>query len=82
MSNPIFGLLNGGQNTTNMIGQNASQFDPQMSQQFNSFVQGLDQSIRSAPQNTVQQLINSGRMSSAQFEQFRQMANRLTGKNY
>lgn len=78
MANPLFGLFNPGNNASSAQGP----FDPQMSQQFNSFVQGLDSTIRSSPQNTVQQLLNSGRMSQAQFEQLRKMANQITGKNY
>lgn len=53
-----------------------------MSQQFANFVNSLDANVRNSPQQMVQQLINSGRMSQAQFEQFRRLANQYTGKNY
>ena len=33
------------------------------------------------PQQKVQELLNSGQMSQQQFEQLRQMANQITGKN-
>ena len=75
MSNPLFNMFSGNQNGPNFG-------SPQMTQQFNSFVQGLDQNVRQSPQQMVQQLINSGRMSQAQFEQFRKLANQFTGKNY
>ena len=55
---------------------------PQMNQQFNAFIQGLNPNARQSPQQAVQQLINSGQMTNAQFEQLRQLANRFTGKNY
>lgn len=70
MANPIFDRLMGNQNGA------------QLGQQFTNFVNGLDDTTRKAPQKTVQNLINSGRMSSVQFEQYRQIANKLTGKNY
>ncbi len=62
--------------------QAAPQGGPSMAQQFNMFLQGLDPGVRNSPQQTVQQLLNSGRMTQSQFDQFRQIANRLTGKNY
>ena len=75
MPNSLFNMFGGNQNGPNFGSS-------QMNQQFNSFVKGLDQNVLRSPQQTVQQLINSGRMSSAQFEQLRQLANRFTGKNY
>lgn len=77
MGNSLFGMLNGNQN-----GGIPDLGDPNMNRQFGTFLQGLDTNVRNSPQQMVQQLINSGRMSSAQFEQFRQLANRMTGKNY
>lgn len=72
MANPLFTAFNGNQNGDN------SQFG----NQFSMFVNGLDKSVRDAPMQTVQKLMNSGQMTQNQFEQFRQIANRLTGKNY
>lgn len=34
------------------------------------------------PQQKVQQMLDSGQMTQEQFNELRQMANRLTGKNY
>lgn len=70
MSNPLFNLF--------MENQNGGQ----LGKQFNDFVSQLDSNTKAAPQKTVQRLINSGQMSSFQFEQYRQIANKLTGKNY
>lgn len=78
MGNSIFNVFNG----NNQNGVNPNFGNPQINEQFNSFVQGLDENARRYPQQMAQQLINSGRMSSAQFEQYRKMANMLTGKNY
>lgn len=72
MANPVFTRFNGNQNGGNF----------QFGNQFTAFVNGLDKSVRDAPMQTVQNLINSGKMNQDQFEQYRQMANRLTGKNY
>ena len=48
--------------------------------QLNQFQQNLsNQGIN--PQQKVQELLNSGQMSQQQFEQLRQMANQITGKN-
>lgn len=77
MGNSLFNMFGGGQN-----GGNLNFGNQQTAQQFNNFVQGLDQSIRNSPQQMVQQLINTGRMSQQQFDQFRQIANQVTGRNY
>lgn len=48
--------------------------------QFNQFQQNVqNQGIN--PRQKVQELLNSGQMSQQQFEQIRQMANQITGKN-
>lgn len=48
--------------------------------QFNQFQQNVqNQGIN--PQQKVQELLNSGQMSQQQFEQIRQLANQITGKN-
>ena len=77
MGNSLFNMFGGGQNRGNLNFGNQ-----QTAQQFNNFVQGLDQNIRNSPQQMVQQLINTGRMSQQQFDQFRQIANQVTGRNY
>lgn len=52
----------------------------QIIQQFNQFRQNwLQQNPNTSPQQAVQQLLNSGKMSQQQFEQFRNMANSITG---
>lgn len=75
MTNPLFNALLGNQNGS-LFGNSP------MAQQFNNFVNGLNANVRQNPYQTVQNLINSGQMSQAQFEQLRQLANRATGKNY
>ncbi|SFA75704.1 hypothetical protein [Selenomonas ruminantium] len=52
----------------------------QMMQQFNQFRQNwLQQNPNTSPQQAVQQLLNSGKMSQQQFEQFRKIANGFSG---
>ena len=52
----------------------------QIMQQFAQFRQNwLKQNPVGNPQQMVQQLLNSGKMSQQQFEQFRNMANSFTG---
>lgn len=60
---------------------NAAQYQ-NFQQQFSSFAQqfqGGPQQMN--PQAIVQQKLNSGEMTQAQFEQLRQMANQLMGYN-
>lgn len=75
MANSLFNSLGGGQNAS-PFGNNP------MGQQFTNFVNSLNASVRQNPYQMVQNLINTGRMSPAQFEQLRQLANQATGKNY
>ena len=52
----------------------------QMMQQFQQFRQNrLQQNPNTSPQQAVQQLLNSGKMSQQQFEQFRKIANGFSG---
>ena len=52
----------------------------QMMQQFNQFRDNwLKQNPNKSPQQAVQELLNSGKMSQQQFEQFRNMANSIMG---
>lgn len=52
----------------------------QMMQKFQQFRQNwLKQNPNMPPQQAVQNLLNSGKMSQQQFEQFRNMANMFTG---
>lgn len=52
----------------------------QLMQQFNQFRQNwLNQNPNTSPQQAVQQLLNSGKMSQQQFEQFRKIANGFSG---
>jgi hypothetical protein len=52
----------------------------QLMQQFNTFRQNwLQQNPNVSPQQAVQNLLNSGRMSQQQFEQFRNIANKISG---
>lgn len=63
--NNIFNLFGGIQNFQN---------------QFNLFKQNMAQQ-NTDPKQKVQELLNSGQMTQQQFEQLRQIANRITGKN-
>lgn len=49
--------------------------------QFNEFASQIQQAQQN-PQQLVQHLINSGRMSPQQFEALRQQANQLMGTNF
>lgn len=48
--------------------------------QFNQFKQSM-QNGRMDPKQQVQQMLNSGQMTQEQFNQLREMANQITGKN-
>ena len=52
-----------------------------MMQRFQQFCQQIQQNGQN-PQQMVQQLLNSGKMSQAQFDQFRQVANNILGTKY
>lgn len=71
MFNPgqLINMLGGMQN----FNQRLTTFNQNLKQQFG---QNAD------PSQIGQQLLNSGQISQDQFEQFRQIANQLTGKNY
>lgn len=66
MGNPLFNLLNGGKNngTGNMI---------QQFQQFKKQMQGVD------PQEEVQKLLQSGKISQEQLNKAQQMAQQMQG---
>lgn len=52
-------------------------------QQFKNFVQNYQQKFGGGnPQQMVQQLLNDGQMTQAQFEQLRAQANRIMGTNF
>ena len=68
MSNPLFNILNGG----NRPGNGAVN----MLQQFQQFKQRM-QNVN--PQEEVQKLLQSGRISQAQLNQMQQMAQQLKG---
>ena len=55
--------------------------NPQMLQQkLSEFAQQL-QSSNMTPQQMVQNMLNSGKMSQAQFNQYRDIVNKFTGMN-
>ena len=56
--------------------------NPQMfQQQFNSFAQNFQRNFGNVnPQQMVKNLLNSGKMTQAQFNQYRDIANKLTGQ--
>lgn len=66
MPNPIFGLFNG----------NSQPQQPNMVQRFQQFASNF----RGNPQQKVQELLQSGQMTQEQFNQFRSIANQITGR--
>ncbi len=56
--------------------------NPQLFQkQLNNFAQNYSRTFGNiSPQQAVQQLLNSGQMTQAQFNQLRDIANRITGQ--
>lgn len=66
MGNPLFNLLNGGRN--NGPGNMIQQF-----QQFKKQMQGVD------PQEEVQKLLQSGKISQEQLNKVQQMAQQMQG---
>ena len=70
MSNPLFAALGGAQTAQNVgFSQMMAQFD-----RFRSAFQGDARA-------QVQQLLNSGQMTQAQYNQLGQMASQLLGRN-
>ena len=53
----------------------------QIKQQFETFARNFQQSGQN-PQQIVQQLLNSGKMTQDQFNQYRDLTNKLTGQNF
>ena len=68
MSNPLFNILNGGNRPGNGAGNMLQQF-----QQFRQRMQGVN------PQEEVQKLLQSGRISQAQLDKAQQMAQQMQG---
>lgn len=68
MSNPLFNLLNGGNRPGNGAGNMLQQF-----QQFRQRMQGVN------PQEEVQKLLQSGKISQAQLDKAQQMAHQMQG---
>ena len=66
MGNPLFNLLNGGKN--NGPGNKIQQF-----QQFKKQMQGVN------PQEEVQKLLQSGKISQSQLDKAQQMAQQMQG---
>lgn len=55
----------------------------QLMQNFNNFAQQFrSQNQNVTPQQKVQELLNSGQMTQQDFNQLREIANMITGKNY
>ena len=58
--------------------QNPQQFQ----RKFDEFTQNFQKNYGNiSPQQMVQNLLNQGKMTQAQFNQYRNMANRITGMN-
>lgn len=68
MANPLFNALNGGNRTGNGAGNMLQQF-----QQFRQRMQGVN------PQEEVQKLLQSGKISQAQLDKAQQMARQMQG---
>ena len=68
MANPLFNILNGGNRPGNGTGNMLQQF-----QQFKQRMQGVN------PQEEVQKLLQSGRISQAQLDKAQQMAQQFKG---
>lgn len=66
MSNPLFNILNGGNRPGNGAGNMLQQF-----QQFRQRMQGVN------PQEEVQKLLQSGRISQAQLNEIQQEAKQI-----
>lgn len=50
---------------------------------FNNFAQQFQTQNRNVtPQQKVQELLNSGQMTQQDFDQLREIANKITGRNY
>jgi hypothetical protein len=47
--------------------------------QFKQFVDNFQKNINRNPQEVVQELLNSGQMTQAQFNQLREQANKIMG---
>ena len=68
MANPLFNILNGGNRPGNGTGNMLQQF-----QQFRQRMQGVN------PQEEVQKLLQSGRISQTQLDKVQQMAQQMQG---
>lgn len=68
MSNPLFNILNGGNRPGNGAGNMLQQF-----QQFKQRMQGVN------PQEEVQKLLQSGKISQSQLDKAQQMAQQMQG---
>lgn len=68
MANPLFNALNGGNRSGNGAGNMLQQFH-----QFRQRMQGVN------PQEEVQKLLQSGKISQAQLDKAQQMAQQMQG---
>ena len=64
--NPVFNMFGGQQNFQQRFAQFANQFR---------------QSNTNSPEAVVRQMISSGQMTQEQFNQYRTIANQITGRN-
>lgn len=75
--NPLFNALNKQNQNGNLL-DNFSNFQ----NRFNEFAAQFSRNSKITPQQKVQEMLNSGQMSQEQFNNFREIANRITGKHY
>lgn len=67
MANPIFNMFGGQRNQNGNIAQRFQEFVSQ---------------FRGDPRQRVQDLLNNGQMTPEQFEQYKNIADQLTGKRH
>lgn len=75
MANPLYNELCGNLQNSRQTAQ-----PPSFQEQFASFAKQFQGPGSMNPQMIVQQLLQSGRMTQEQFNQYSQMANFLTGR--
>lgn len=78
MPNPLFGKLSGGNSLNGTPFNLPAGFNPNNKMQAIQQLTEFAKSLKGAnPQQVVEQLVNSGRMSQEQFQQLSQVANNI-----
>lgn len=79
VNNSIFDDLNKNTSNDQVVGNFGG--IQNFTQRLQNFAQEFSRQTSMSPKEKVQEMLNSGQMSQSQFNQFRAMANKLTGKN-